>query len=121
MTPFALISLIVIGTTIWVGIDASNLGMSRGRAGGGFLDMGPAGWVFACLLFWIVAFPCYLAARANYRNAPVAFAYGTPPVQPLYSPPPPPQVSPDGRWWWDGRQWLPMLQGAPGGHAPTGF
>ena len=29
------------------------------------------------------------------------------------SPPGPPQqppVSPDGRWWWDGRQWQPMLQ-----------
>src|SRR5487761_1930575 len=81
MTPFALMFLVVIGTTIWVGIDASNLGMRHGRLGGGFLDMGPAGWVFACLLFWIIAFPCYLAARSRYKNITTPrFTYGGPPV-----------------------------------------
>jgi hypothetical protein len=26
---------------------------------------------------------------------------------------PPPTYSPDGRWWWDGRHWLPVTQAAP--------
>jgi hypothetical protein len=119
MTPFSLILLVVIGTTIWVGIDAGNLGMHQGRQGGGFLDMGPAGWVFACLLLWIISFPCYLAARTRYKNTQMpATAYGVPlasaPSWGPHSPPPPPPVtSPDGRWWWDGQQWVAMPVAAP--------
>jgi hypothetical protein len=135
---FVLMFFVVIGTTIWVGIDASNLGMRPGRLGGGFVDMGPAGWVIGCLLLWIVAFPVYLAARSRYKNmTTLRFAHsGHPvsaqtwggnamphryspampgssampqmPVQTVYSPLPPLQTSPDGRWWWDGAQWNPV-------------
>ena len=55
--------LVVLGAAIWVGVDASKLGARRGALGGGMLDMGPAGWFFACLLFWIVTVPCYLVTR----------------------------------------------------------
>jgi hypothetical protein len=55
----------VIVTSIWVAVDSSNLGAGHGARGGGFLDMGPVSWLFACLLLWIVAFPCYLVARSK--------------------------------------------------------
>jgi hypothetical protein len=48
-----IVLLLVIGTSIWVGIDAGNLGMRRGRVGGGMLDMSVAAWVVCCLLVWI--------------------------------------------------------------------
>jgi hypothetical protein len=28
-----------------------------------------------------------------------------------------PQISGDGKWWWDGRQWRPMPQPTPAGPA----
>lgn len=34
---------------------------------------------------------------------------------PIPHPPPPPQISPDGRFWWDGAAWQPM---AGGGNTP---
>ena len=36
----AILFVIVIGTSIWVAVDASNLGVKRGSLGGGFADMG---------------------------------------------------------------------------------
>jgi hypothetical protein len=150
MSPHVIGLILVFVTAFWVGIDASNLQMQRGRLGGGFLDMGVAGWVFACLIIWIVGLPCYLVARGRYKalaNRPVS-AYGLPPAQYGYGPngyggpmgpavqvlpeqtaydssnpyahhtgsyavPAQPPISPDGRWWWNGYQWLPMT-------APTG-
>jgi hypothetical protein len=55
--------LVVVGSAIWIAVDASRLGAKRGALGGGLLDMGPAAWFFASLLLWIVALPCYLATR----------------------------------------------------------
>jgi hypothetical protein len=126
--------LLVIGTSIWVGIDAGNLGVKRGRLGGGGLDMSVAAWVVCCLLLWIIAFPCYLVARGRYQAlragsgvgrpdmsqgwggqnpylGPQATAYGGPPTSYAQQQAPPP-LSADGRWWWDGRLWMPM-QSAP--------
>ncbi|MEB3148163.1 MAG: hypothetical protein VKL60_03980, partial [Sphaerospermopsis sp.] len=62
----SLILLIVIGTTIWVGLDAYKLGIKAGQLGGGLLDMGIPGWVLGCLLLWIVFFPAYLVKRSEY-------------------------------------------------------
>ena len=126
---------LVLGSTVWVGIDASNLGVKRGRLGGGSLDMSTASWVICCLLLWVLAFPCYLAARAKYKalagpwhagnNGGLGFtppfaqqpamasgqyspAYGAAPMPATYAPPAaPPQMSPDGHWWWNGHQWQP--------------
>ncbi len=67
-----LLSLIVVGTTLWVGLDASRL-MSgipkakRAEIGGRTLGArSPAGWVARCMLLWIVYFPWYLRKRQKY-------------------------------------------------------
>lgn len=57
------IALVTLATAVWVATDSSRLGARKGALGGGFLDMGPVGWFFACWLLWIVGFPCYLVAR----------------------------------------------------------
>ena len=62
----AILFVIVIGASIWVAVDASNLGVKRGSLGGGFADMGPTAWFFATLLIWIIGFPLYLATRPKY-------------------------------------------------------
>jgi hypothetical protein len=138
-----IVLLVVIATSIWVGIDAGNLGMQRGRLGGGMIDMSVAAWVVCCLLVWIIAFPCYLVARGKYQGLQsyphgaqlqpahqAAFAppHATSPLYPqgmqqqtfpvAYQPPPaPPQMSPDGQWWWNGQQWIPVT--APGNQPPS--
>ncbi|WP_432563709.1 SHOCT domain-containing protein [Kineococcus sp. SYSU DK003] len=70
----AIVWLLVIGGTVWVGLDASRLGAARGRLGGGLLDMGTAAWVVCCLLFFLIAFPCYLATRGRLVAAQAAAA-----------------------------------------------
>jgi len=52
--------IVLLGTTTWLAVDASELGAHRGLLGGGFFDMGVAEWCFSCLLLWLVAFPAYL-------------------------------------------------------------
>jgi hypothetical protein len=68
----SIVLIIIVGTTIWVGVDSSRLGAARGTLGGGSLDMGTASWVLVCLLLWIVGFPCYLAARPRLIAAKAA-------------------------------------------------
>ena len=117
---------VVIGLAIWIAVDASRLGAKRGALGGGMLDMGPAGWFFACLLFWIAALPCYLATRpklvqranvlaAHYPqfSAAVPAQTGSPAMISAggyaHAPDSPPgwYTSPDGLGprWWDGMHW----------------
>jgi len=61
------IIIIVIGTSIWVAVDATTIGVKKGQIKG-VADMGPAGWFFACLLLWIIAFPFYLAKRGELKK-----------------------------------------------------
>jgi hypothetical protein len=120
----ATIGLIGLATAMGVGADAHALGVKRGRLGGGFLDMSVTGWVLSCFFLWIVGLPCYLVARGRYqamkRQAamypaayPAAGGFGWPQTAGAW---PRAQaaatVSPDGRWWWNGQQWMPMP--APG-------
>lgn len=63
----ALLLMIVVGTSLWVAADATSRGLRSGD-GNGLFDMGPGGWLFACLLFWIVAFPAYLIRRSRASN-----------------------------------------------------
>lgn len=60
--------LIVIGSSIWVGFDASSIGVKKGLIKG-FGDIGgPVMWFIACILLWIVAFPLYLAKRDEFKR-----------------------------------------------------
>jgi hypothetical protein len=56
----ALLLLIVIGSSVWVGFDAH----SRDFSDDGFADS-TFQWVAGCLLLWIVWFPAYLARRGR--------------------------------------------------------
>jgi len=66
MTDIAV--LVVLGTSIWVAIDASRLKVAKGKLPGSFFDMSVTSWFLCCLLIWIVAFPAYLVKRDAYRN-----------------------------------------------------
>jgi len=61
------ILLVIIGTSIWVFFDAKTIGVKKGQVKG-FADMGPVGWLFACLLIWIISFPMYLAKREEFKK-----------------------------------------------------
>ncbi len=74
----SLILLAVVGTTIWVGVDASK----RDWRGGS----GTATWVVGCILLWIVFFPIYLVkrGRAPLKDAPAGTNALSPPPGPMY-------------------------------------
>lgn len=61
----AFVWLIVIGTSIWVYIDAKKIGVKKGQLDG-FCDLGPGAWAVVCLLLWIIGFPAYLIKRGEY-------------------------------------------------------
>jgi hypothetical protein len=52
--------LIVVGTTIWVGFDASKRDWTNDR-----FASKTAYWVLGSLLLWIIIFPVYLSHRAH--------------------------------------------------------
>ena len=63
----ALVLLVVLGTSIWVAVDASTIGVKKGQLKG-VADMGVAGWFFTCLFLWILGFPFYLAKREELKR-----------------------------------------------------
>ena len=68
MAGVAVIWLVIIGTSIWLAVDSSNIGARKGLVKGSG-NMGPAGWFFCCLLIWIIGFPVYLAKRSEIKAA----------------------------------------------------
>jgi hypothetical protein len=54
------VSLVVIGTTIWVGVDAAARDFSRSP-----FARSTAMWIIGCLALWIVVFPIYLVQRSK--------------------------------------------------------
>lgn len=90
-----LILLVVVGTSIWVAIDA--------RSGG---DNWVA-WSLGSLVMWIVVFPMYLFHR---RPASMAAEEEVAMISPAAQEPPQPGWYKDPlrggrRRWWDGRPW----------------
>ena len=63
-----LFGLVVLATSIWMAVDASNIGYDK-RDVTGLGAMGPAGWLISGLLLWIVAFPLYLISRPGLQAA----------------------------------------------------
>jgi hypothetical protein len=59
--PGLIIFAIVVGTIIWVGVDASQRQWPKQ---GGFANSA-TGWVLGCILLWIVVFPLYLVRRGR--------------------------------------------------------
>ena len=57
---FDIFVLLVVGTTIWLGVDASR----RDWSDSGFAKS-TTQWVIGSLLLWIVVFPVYLAKRGS--------------------------------------------------------
>jgi len=62
------ILLLVIATSIWVFADAKSIGVKKGQIKG-LADLSPAGWLFACLLLWLIAFPLYIVKRPEMKRA----------------------------------------------------
>ncbi|MHB1510789.1 MAG: SHOCT domain-containing protein [Acidimicrobiales bacterium] len=99
MSAGVIVSLVILGTSIWVAIDASRIGARKGLVNG-LADMGPAGWFFCCLLVWIIGFPVYLTKRSQIIHAVAAAATAVPPqdstvqVVPYPLVPPPPNLYP---------------------------
>jgi len=65
MAIFWLITLVVLGTTVWVTYDAhtNQISMSSKQAYG--WNSGALAWCIGCLLLWIVFFPAYLVRRSK--------------------------------------------------------
>jgi hypothetical protein len=64
------LGLAVVGlTSLWVFLDARQLGARQGLLGGGARDNSPGGWFAFCLFLWIVGFPLYLVTRGRIRAA----------------------------------------------------
>ena len=101
MSADVIVGLVIIGTSIWVAIDASRIGARKGLVKG-LADIGPAGWFFCCLLIWIIGFPVYLAKRSQIIHAVATAATEVPPqdstVQVVpYPLVPPPSLYPSPR------------------------
>ena len=105
--------LLVLPTTIWVGVDASRRDWSRDKFATSTWQ-----WVLGMLLLWIVALPVYLAKRGT---APLKSGEDLHLAEPATSsspvpPPPPPVGGPPASWYpdpygetrlryWDGARW----------------
>lgn len=61
------IFLVVIGTSLWVLMDAKSIGVRKGQIQG-LGNMGPWGWFWGCLLLWIIGFPLYLVKRGEFKR-----------------------------------------------------
>jgi hypothetical protein len=53
---------ILVGSTIWAGVDAGKIEIKKYKVGG---PTTPAWTVIGCLLFWIVVFPWYLVNKGK--------------------------------------------------------
>jgi hypothetical protein len=74
----ALVLLVVVGSSIWVGCDAQARDFSNHSFASGTTQ-----WVFGSLLLWIIVFPVYLVARGRVplrAGKTAAGAAGAPPA-----------------------------------------
>jgi hypothetical protein len=55
----------IVGTSVWVGIDSSRIHLARYKSG---ISYQPTTLGILCSFFWIVAFPWYLSTRHKIRS-----------------------------------------------------
>jgi hypothetical protein len=70
MSIGVIVLLIVVATTVWVGVDASRRDWQGGTS--------TVGWVAGCIVLWIVFFPIYLAKRGSAPLKEQPSSRGTP-------------------------------------------
>jgi hypothetical protein len=58
---------IIVITSLWVLIDANNIGVKKGQIKG-FFNLGYIEWFIVCIGIWIIGFPAYLAKRSEYKR-----------------------------------------------------
>jgi hypothetical protein len=56
---------LIVGTSIWVGIDSEKLGLVRFKTG---IAYPPVLLGILCAGFWVVAFPWYLSTRRQIKT-----------------------------------------------------
>lgn len=59
-----IVLLVVVLTTIWVGIDSTSNQIPINTKTT-YTSSNPIRWIFACIFMWIVCFPLYLVARSK--------------------------------------------------------
>ena len=64
----ALFMVVWILSTVWVYVDAKEIGARKGLIKG-FFDVGPGAWSACVFLLWIIAFPLYLWKRGSIKQA----------------------------------------------------
>jgi len=62
-----LIVPMVVGTSVWIGIDSERLHLRRYRSG---ISYSPVVLGILCSSFWVVAFPWYLSMRHKILTGP---------------------------------------------------
>jgi len=60
LTGISLFVPMIVGTSVWAGIDSSRLQFRRYQSG---ISYGPVVLGVLCSMFWIVGFPWYLSTR----------------------------------------------------------
>jgi hypothetical protein len=77
-------------------------------------------WLVIGLILCVVPLLVYLIIYANESDKMVQIYLADPATAPALAPPPSGQLSPDGRWQWNGAQWVPLqaLSAPPAELAP---
>lgn len=64
-----IIGAVIVGTSAFVYVDATLLGMPHNRArAGSLLNRTPLWWFGGCMCLWIVMFPMYFVARYDFTH-----------------------------------------------------
>ncbi|MBS0659934.1 MAG: hypothetical protein JSR82_16970 [Verrucomicrobia bacterium] len=75
LVQFDLITIMVLGTSLWAAIDSSKLQLKRYQSG---ISYGPVVLFIACALLWIVGFPWYLSMRHKIKSGTAVLKEETP-------------------------------------------